>query len=233
MRAPMPNSGRMLRRTAVSRGSRPTGSVIQTVPGKAEVGSRTGRTRAGRQPEPGAFGAWRPRSPIHGRGLQPTQRATRRVGRQAHPREWHADCRQYAADGSAVPCTTASRGRPGDMTRPMRASRLLRSDSAPTGGHRPAPVPPTGRTRPVPGLAPTGPPTPAAGTTTGAPTGAVDPVGGDHPPIRRLGADAAQPAGPPRQRVLGEPAPLRAVSPTGPPTPPNAPDPRPAPAEPP
>ena len=119
------------------------------------------------------------------------------------------------------------------MTRPMRASRLLRSDSAPTGGHRPAPVPPTGRTRPVPGLAPTGPPTPAAGPTTGAPTGALDPVGGDQPPIRRPGADAAQPAGPPRQRVLGEPGPLRAVSPTGPPTPPNAPDPRPAPAEPP
>ena len=97
-------------------------------------------------------------------------------------------------------------------TRPMRASRLLRSDSAPTGGHRPAPVPPTGRTRPVPGLGPTGPAAPAAGPTTGAPTGALDPVGGDQPPIRRPGADGAQPAGPPRQRVLGEPGQLRAVS---------------------
>jgi hypothetical protein len=33
----------------VSRGSRAMGFVIQMVPGKAEVGSCTGRTRAGRQ----------------------------------------------------------------------------------------------------------------------------------------------------------------------------------------
>ena len=54
------------------------------------------------------------------------------------------------------------------------------------------------------------------------------------PPIRRPGADAAQPAGPPRQRVLGEPGPLpgrvahRAAHPAE-----QRPDPRPAPAEPP
>ena len=228
MRAPMPNSGRMLRRTAVSRGSRPTGSVIQTVPGKAEVGSRTGRTRAGRQPEPGAFRAWRPRSPIHGRGLQPTQRATRRVGRQAHPREWHADCRQYAADGSAVPCTTRlprSTGRhdPPDARIPAAPQRLRfhRRD-------RPAPVPPTGRTRPVPGL--THHRRAGRPATAGAPdrcTGDRRPRPGRrrpaaHPPAC---ADAAQLAGPPRQRVPGEPGQLRAVSPTGPPTPPNAPAP--------
>ena len=116
------------------------------------------------------------------------------------------------------------------MTRPMRASRLLRSDSAPTGGNRSAPVPPTGRTRPVPGLAPTGPPTPANGSTTGALAGALDPVGGDQPPIRRPGTDAAQPAGPPRQRAPGTSAGELRIVPGG--ATPTAPGPRQAPADP-
>jgi len=112
------------------------------------------------------------------------------------------------------------------MTRPMRASRLLRSDSAPAGGIRPAPITPVGRTEPAPGT--TGPAAPRT-TTTGVPTGALDPVGGDQPP-RRPGPDA----GPPRQRVLGPTGELRAVSPAGPtPRTGPAPDPRPAPIEPP
>jgi RNA polymerase sigma-70 factor, ECF subfamily len=112
------------------------------------------------------------------------------------------------------------------MTRPMRASRLLRSDSAPAGGTRPAPITPVGRTEPAPGTTSPATPRPA---TTGAPTGALDPVGGDQPP-RRPGPDG----GPPRQRVLGPTGELRAVSPAGSPTRTGpAPDPRPAPVEPP
>ena len=117
----------------------------------------------------------------------------------------------------------------------MRASRLLRSDSAPTGVNRP--VPPPGHPWPVPGVAPTGAAAPVADpgpATAGAPTGALDPVGGDQPPVRVPLADAAQPAGPPRQRILGQTGELRAVPSTGSPAPPIAPpDPRPAPAEPP
>ncbi len=55
------------------------------------------------------------------------------------------------------------------MTRPMRVSRLLRSDSASTGVDRPAPVPPTGRPRPVPGAAPTHRRAGRPGDPTGAP----------------------------------------------------------------
>jgi RNA polymerase sigma-70 factor, ECF subfamily len=111
------------------------------------------------------------------------------------------------------------------MTRPMRASRLLRSDSAPAGGTPPAPMPPVGRTEPAPGAARPAGPRPAH---TGAPAGALDPVGDDRPP-RRPGPDA----GPPRQRVLGQTGELRAVAPAGPTPRPAAPDPRPAPVEPP
>jgi RNA polymerase sigma-70 factor, ECF subfamily len=116
------------------------------------------------------------------------------------------------------------------MTRPMRVSRLLRSDSAPTGVTRPAP--PTGHPQPVPGAAPAALPAPPGPAITGAPTAALDPVSGDQPPGRRPGADAAR-MGPPRQRVLGQTGELRAV--TSPPAPPSPPAPvqAPAPAEPP
>src|SRR3954447_6936470 len=113
--------------------------------------------------------------------LQPTQRATRRVGRQAHPREWHADCRQYAADGSAVPCTTRSPGRSGVMTPPMRAPPWPPpgpppAPPPPPGGAPPPPAPPAGRTRPAPG-APTG------ASPTAAP--ATPPTGPAHPNVDR------------------------------------------------
>lgn len=91
------------------------------------------------------------------------------------------------------------------MTRPMRASRLLRSDSAPAGGGPTTPAPPAGPAI-VPPAAPAARPAPVA---TGAPTAAVDP--GDPPPHRHP-ADGA-PAGPPRQRVLGQTGELRAVPP--------------------
>jgi RNA polymerase sigma-70 factor, ECF subfamily len=115
------------------------------------------------------------------------------------------------------------------MTRPMRVSRLLGSDSASTGVDRPAPVPPTGRPRPVPGAAPTTA-VPAAPVNRPvhpavdpAATGALDPVSEKVP--ARL-TDAAALAGPPRQRVPGPNGEHRAVTPTA------APDPRPAPADP-
>jgi RNA polymerase sigma-70 factor (ECF subfamily) len=115
------------------------------------------------------------------------------------------------------------------MTRPMRASRLLRSDSATTGVHRP--VPPAAPPRPAPSAP--GPAAPPAGPATGgAPTAALDPVTGDPPPLRMPGPDGT-PLGPPRQRVLGQTGELRAVASTGPIGPTAAPDPRPAPAEPP
>ena len=128
------------------------------------------------------------------------------------------------------------------MTRPMRAPRLLRSDTASTGVDRPAPVPPAGRTRPAPG-APTGasptaaPATPPTGPAhpnvdrpdRAAPSAAVDPAGG-RGPARYTGADAAQVAGPPRQRVPGPSGDLRAATPPGPTATPNQ---RPAPADPP
>ena len=115
----------------------------------------------------------------------------------------------------------------------MRVSRLLRSDSASTGVDRPAPVPPTGRPRPVPGAAPTTA-VPAAPMTRPmtrpmhpaadpAATGALDPVGEKVP--ARL-TDAAALAGPPRQRAPGPNGEHRAATPTA------APDPRPAPADP-
>jgi len=108
------------------------------------------------------------------------------------------------------------------MTRPMRASRLLRSD--PTSSMtRPAPVPPVGHTRPAPSAA--GPALPTAPATSGAPTAALDPVTGGQPPLRLPVTDAAQPAGPPRQRVLGQTGELRAVTAAAAPA---APDPRPA-----
>jgi RNA polymerase sigma-70 factor (ECF subfamily) len=111
------------------------------------------------------------------------------------------------------------------MTRPMRVSRLPRSDSASTGVDRPAPVPPIGRPRPIPGAAPTTavPAAPVTRPVDPAVTGAPDPVGEKVP--GRL-TDAASLAGPPRQRVPGPTGGHRAVSPTA------APDPRPAPADP-
>jgi RNA polymerase sigma-70 factor (ECF subfamily) len=128
------------------------------------------------------------------------------------------------------------------MTRPMRAPRLLRSDTASTGVDRPATVPPAGRTRPAPG-APTGasptaaPATPPTGPAHpnvdrpdwAVPSAAVDPAGG-RGPARYTGADAAQVAGPPRQRVPGPSGDLRAATPPGPTATPNQ---RPAPADPP
>lgn len=111
----------------------------------------------------------------------------------------------------------------------MRVSRLLRSDSASTGVDRPAPVPPTGRPRPLPGAAPTtavpaAPMTrPAHPSADPAATGALDPV--DEKVHARL-ADAAALAGPPRQRAPGPNGEHRAATPTA------APDPRPAPADP-
>ena len=98
---------------------------------------------------------------------------------------------------------------PHDALVPTAAQRL-RPHRRGTGR---LPVPPAGRTRPVPGRPPAQPARAGARgrlrpPTTGAPTGALDPVGrrpAARPPSP--GADAAQPAGPRRrQRVLG-PAP--------------------------
>src|SRR4051794_7148396 len=125
--------------------------------------------------------------------LQPTQRATFRVGRQAHPREWHADCRPNAADRSAAPRAPRTRDRPGDMTRPMHSPRLLSSDpTRPAGSWSAGPLPGPAPARPAPGAITTGPaevPAPVSGdpSTRGrpvAPAAAVDAAAGDPVPHR-------------------------------------------------
>ena len=145
MRAPMPNSGRMLRRTAVSRGSRPTGSVIQTVPGKAEVGSRTGRTRAGRQPEPGAFGGVE--TAVADPRTRPTADTTRDPTGRAPSSPEGVACRLSSVRrgrfrGSLHHCLPRSTGRhdPPDARIPAAPQRLRPYRWAPAGSgpaHRP------------------------------------------------------------------------------------------------
>ena len=199
----MPNSGRMLRRTAVSRGSRPTGSVIQTVPGKAEVGSRTGRTRAGRQPEPGAF---RAETAVADPRTRPTADTTRDPTGRAPSSPEGVACRLSSVRrgrfrGSLHHCLPRSTGRhdPPDARIPAAPQRLRSHRRAPAGSgpahrpHRPvrARTHRSGRARSRPrDRCPPAPSTRSAATSR-----------------RSAGrAPTRQPAGPPRQRVLGSPA---------------------------
>jgi hypothetical protein len=141
VRAPTPNSRRMLRRTAVSRGSRPTGSVIQTVPGEAEDGSRTGCTRAGRQPEPGCLpGA---ETAVADPRTRPTADTTRDPTGRASSSPEGVACRLSSVRrgrfrGSPHHCLPRSTGRrdPPDARIPAAPQRLRSHRGAPAGAGR-------------------------------------------------------------------------------------------------